>query len=125
MTDEEYVRANWVRANYFPMSKCVAICDGSQTTGPMTCFDGPDTQAWAAAAAFTRDRLEKIRQLERQIELVQDEADANGWLWNAERMRDHATWMMLRHRLESALADLKRGMAIPTCDSPTDPAATP
>jgi hypothetical protein len=54
MTDEEYVRANWVRANYFPMSKCVAICDGSQTTGPMTCFDGPDTQKRGANDVFRK-----------------------------------------------------------------------
>lgn len=102
----EYVRANWEWAHYLPNFRCVVISDGNQATDPSTRFDGPE--AWAAAAEFTRERLEQIRQLEEDCamgrRLLSEAAEFD------ENSRDSCIFSRILARLESALADLKRGM---------------
>jgi hypothetical protein len=96
MTDEEFVRANWEN---------VHRCDGSYiliSKGGHRNF--ADFPGWQAAAQFTRDRLEAIRQIEEEIE----------WLRGMCAWREHGIYGPRYDRIlareQAALADLKRGM---------------
>ncbi len=65
------------------------------------CFDCDDAGAWLAAAAFTEDRLEQIRQVEEEIDFLFEGAIPH-------RNADIRSRILARE--QAALADLKRGM---------------
>lgn len=119
MTDEEFVKAHWVMTH---------ICDGSYRhyqRGTILLqdvnhhfFDFPD---WPAAAEFTRERLEEIRQLEAEVDLVAE--GWNGWN-NALNEARGRIWvddvvivirtMRILSRLEFLLAEARLGMKTDT-----------
>lgn len=118
MTDEEYVRAHFPDAHELQgrYGTCIVWLHQEVIVGD-----------WAAAAEFVRDRLEQIRQLERQIEWckagLSDWYDPIYWHWDenereeesvvrtrASNARDDVTGRLIVARLESALAELRRGM---------------
>lgn len=99
MSDEEFVRENW---------NLVHRCDGSylcKPKGRILVQDGHglwlEFKAWSAAAAFTRDRLEEIRQLEEEIALVSKDCDG---------CNQCPAWNRILTRLNRDLAALKTGM---------------
>ncbi|HEX5426518.1 MAG TPA: hypothetical protein VFW94_23425 [Candidatus Acidoferrales bacterium] len=78
--------------------------------------DSPEA-AWHAAAEFTRHRQEEIRQVEREIALLDSHVDGETFALIAvdiprpERIaRDVATYGRILSRLKSIKADLQRGM---------------
>ena len=110
MTEEEYVRSKWdilETTSYWTIM-------GQAYTGRKT-----DAEAWSAAAEFTRQREEEIRQVEAQYVLLgADQLDT--WSnamsydnWDPERSWWFHLWVqraLVMARLEAALAELKRGM---------------
>lgn len=74
------------------------------------------TELWSKGAEFTRERLEEIRQLEREIEKVRSMrvsnlAHAISYSRGSEEYgRDAAEWGSLTSRLESLLAEKRKGM---------------
>lgn len=108
ITNRELVERHWEHTH---------VCDGSYRSLPSgtvlimcgTSHHGFDD--WSAAAAFTRERLEEIRQLEREIEVVEGARDVCGmWKGTTAYVRQHCTWSRILSRLQSALAELKKGM---------------
>jgi hypothetical protein len=66
---------------------------------------------------LTCNLLEEIRQLEREIALVQDRCDENAFALAVVHLpqpcrvvRDIATWSRIISRLEAIRADIKQGM---------------
>jgi hypothetical protein len=103
MTDEQFVREQWESVNW-------GASNLSRTQYGVIVYDDKDgiafasktqAEAWSAAAAFTRERLEQIRQVEEEIETLQ-----------SLQVPLHKIAPLLRcgNRAEKALADLKRGM---------------
>jgi hypothetical protein len=107
MTDEEYVRTHWraqagqIGAGYWKVvgitsDRAIHLGDGSG-----------NAEAWSAAAEYTRNRLEEIRQVDGEIILLRGMiallASEQGDLTAPIYARTIA-------RLEAILADLKRGM---------------
>jgi hypothetical protein len=123
MTDEEYVRAHWEFCSTSRANSLWGVHVGSR--GELTLVPHPlvetEPDAWAAAAEFTRERLEQIRQLEEEITQIQcdivraskeaDEWQSGGMDVLASSWND-TEWCYSRilARLESALADLRQGM---------------
>jgi len=66
-----------------------------------------EAEAWSAAAAFTRQRLEEIRQVEEEIENIRSSSE--GLQENGEYYRMRVFDRILA-REQAALAELKRGM---------------
>jgi len=101
MTDEEYVRSKW--------RNCATKRDEHNrwlmfTNNAMyrAVFADSLEKLWAAAAEFTRERLEQIRQLEEEIAWLSDGIDVTG--------DDEPIGERILAREQAALADLKRGM---------------
>lgn len=82
---------------------------------PLRGSESPDL-AWAAAAAFTRERQEEIRQVREEIRKVdhQRRLDISHVILLSKGAevygRDAARWERLMSRLESALDEMQRGM---------------
>jgi len=96
MTDEEYVRSRWKKAYQYQSLSGV----------PFIQFGPHALATWSAAAEFTRQREEEIRQLLEEI------AQAKRWIDLDLRKSIHnmdASYRILA-RLESALAELLKGM---------------
>jgi hypothetical protein len=103
MTDEEYVRAHWGHIGVYTYGGpdwYVNLPDGCRDHQ----FAGrPESAAWAAAADYTRERIERIREIEEEICEVEfvsrnffgDRGDC---------------WKRIIARLESALTVLRKGM---------------
>ena len=96
-TDKEFVLAHWdngIDENYTDDDQFFFIAD-----------IGINFDSWSAAAEFTRNRLEEIRQVLRDIQFIQEYLDQScdsSW-------RPIAAQSILV-RLQAALAELKRGM---------------
>jgi len=85
------------------------------------CYEGYESKekVWSAAAEFTRERLEQIRQVEEEFTVL-DIDQGNNWrdackIPDFSMLRGFAFTQYVRRartmsRLESILADLKRGM---------------
>jgi hypothetical protein len=96
--NERLVRDTWER---------VLVCDGSYrhyAKGTILinwanhCFY--EFNEWSAAAEFTRARLEQIRQVEEEIE----------WLDDCAEFDKNATWVRIEAREQAALTELKKGL---------------
>jgi len=112
MTDKEFVQAHWADGldpNYTDDHQFFYVRD-----------IGINFDSWAAAAEFTRDRLEEIRQVEREIGFierqlaVQPHYDDMVGPWSAEDVRNSArnvaTWSRILAREHASLAALMRGI---------------
>lgn len=127
MSDEEFVRQHWVRAEDCPHDvngspKGVSISLGGQGF-TRACVPDPYarsfSEAWTAAAEFTRDRLEQIRQIEEEIEYLNTQIAVSDYRLkqNLNDPYDAAWWSkragaekrILSHE-QDALTELKRGM---------------
>jgi hypothetical protein len=132
VTDEEYVRANWEWAACWEPNNdvefghdewIVGIADKACSPSTESRFDANSKAgAWSAAAEFTRERLEQIRQLDEEIEVVaQQVVMASNWIVSCgenlegERCaKAHIEkWSRILARLEAALAELRQGMTEP------------
>jgi hypothetical protein len=107
MSDEEFVRSVWRKVHVTKQRNHRPYWVHSTTTylgnGPF----GTESEMWSAAAAFTRERLESVRQVEEEIEWIQDCIDMSG-IVHPERGIPEQRRILAR--LESIRADLKRGM---------------
>lgn len=142
--NEKFVREHWERAEACPSlvkPQCCISLGGrgfTRKTVPDTIsgYAPNEKAAWAAARAFTEERLEQIRQVNREIELLASygkqytreslasvvaEHDADGRECEEERfenwlkrlpfyVRENCTMERVRAREQEALADLQRGM---------------
>jgi hypothetical protein len=98
--DEKFVREHW---------GLVARCDGSYRDYPKGTILVQDVNHhwfnfgfWSAAAEFTRERLEQVRQVEEEIAWLTDGMAVSG---DEEPIGDR-----ILARLKEALAALKKGM---------------
>jgi hypothetical protein len=126
MTDEQFVREHWERIDAHDWVNHINGDTGFLIAIEPSCEDGsigigmefheeakPKSQAWSAAAEFTRDRLEEIRQLEEEIAMVRGDRDDMLRHINFHELEwivECARWSRILARLESALEDLKKGM---------------
>ena len=123
MDDEQVVKATWLVTHY---------CDGyyrDYPRGVVLIWSQDEDRhwlnfdSWAAAAEFTRNRLEEIRQVEREIEeLLTFSGSGGDWCeWGIEGpyvadkevaslIRGYTTRCRILAREQAALAELKRGM---------------
>lgn len=127
MMDEEFVRANCNdplhTTHTYGGSACAIVSADNVRLG----FGVNEAEAWSAAVEFTRDRLEQIRQLETEIEAQSHrERQCAGLWWEwandpegahpsqsdyiVREVRKYVREKRILSRLESILADLKRGM---------------
>lgn len=104
--DEKFVREHW---------DWVHCCDGSYQgyprgtiltqSAPGGAKDRKEFSLWSAAAAFTRDRLERIREVEEEIMFTGAE------LVDCQGMKDlEVIIKRILARETAALIELKRGM---------------
>lgn len=134
MTNREFVEQHWEKArccfqpkrsDYREMVYWWVLADGK---GPLCeSVYRSEQETWSAAAEFTRERIEEIRQIRRQIEWC--EAGLSGWFdpiywhWDqnereeesvvrsrSSNAREDVTGRLIVARLAAALADLQRGM---------------
>lgn len=115
--NEQFVRSvwdgvNWGASNYEGSEFGVVIYDDSQGTG-FRCKT--QSEAWQAAADFTRERLEEVRQLQEEIELLGGdlEVELPSPLSGEIRTifdRESAIYERVISRLQAILADKTRGM---------------
>ena len=128
MTDEEKVRAAWecVGIQWANIGrKRYGMAHSNGLGIPLQVFLTED-EIWSAAAAFTDDRLEQIRQIERNIQWLNEsfpDLSHLDWACNVEEC-DHYScnlWVpefvigqCARNRIlasqQAALAELRRGM---------------
>ena len=100
MTDEEYVRSRWKKAYQYQSLSGV----------PFIQFGPHALATWSAAAEFTRQREEEIRQLREEIELINQCFPSMGYVMQGgEWVREHCEWSRILTRLASALAALLIG----------------
>lgn len=107
MTNEEYVRANWKRAEICSSGPsrprfCVSLGGHGFTRANVPAnWASSKSAAWSAAAEFTRDRLEQIAEIEEEISVLQSLHVG---------LDKIAALIRCGRRAESALTDLRRGM---------------
>ncbi len=106
MTDEEYMRSvwGWVRQRFSEPHEGYA--QGVYVIEiPMQKFSHKDiAAAWSAAAAFTRERLDQIKLLHRDIATIRVD------LGFAKTDHTQGTYSRVIARLESELKSLTAGM---------------
>lgn len=105
MTDEETVKAAWVNIgeyDYGGSTKYVYLADAPRE------FSGTGkAKAWAAAADFTRDRQEQIRQVREEINLLLSMVIL---LTTEPGDLTAPIYERTIARLESILTDMRKGM---------------
>jgi hypothetical protein len=120
---EAFVRKHWERAYVRFPTHSYANETWEYQLGSITKdgFRTPD-EAWLAAAAFTEQRREEIRQVEREIEVLlprfgkEDDWRAwaqNGWskpLHTAASVREHHAWARILASEQATLDALRQGM---------------
>lgn len=97
MTDEEFVRQHWFLV--LDDGYSVEVVNGIKFAG--------NRNRWSAAAEFTRNRREQIRQVEREIEAVR--AAQEYWIRYTDDPKI-CLWSRILAREQAALAELRRGM---------------
>ena len=116
MTDEEYVRSKWKDVeNYKDFGMYVSLRSDSETVSTWS--------SWYAAAEFTRNRMEEIRQVEREIEVLESWiTNRLSWIlpindslaWEGPGLANKARYVITYSRIlareQAALDELKRGM---------------
>jgi hypothetical protein len=129
MANEQFVREHWSEPwladshdgkHYGIVLATASLAVWSKDRSGWAEFGTPE-QAWSAAAAFTRERLEQIRQVEEEItqvghalgkEIAQKREDEGaGYDVLASDDEDHVViWNRILAREQAALAELKKGM---------------
>jgi hypothetical protein len=119
-SDEEYVRSRWEKA-YEPIAQRGLIGIDIWVEGSIIFrFHGDNRPAaWQAAADFTHECEEQIRQVEREIWLLDnkiktftpaiDRAMEGSALFAAELVREQYAWYRILAARQAALAELQRG----------------
>lgn len=123
-TDEKFVRENWeyVELCFHPIVWWV-IVGGDFGSRYALKNRGSDTEAWSEAAEFTRERLEEIRQVEREIsELLAFCGTEEDWVkWCVDGpyvpnkevsalIRNYITRSRVLAARKEALSELRKGM---------------
>lgn len=114
MTDEEYVLANWERAELCENRARAAFCislggrEFTRASIPERVVDSAKL-AWSAAAEFTRERLKQISEVEEEIGWMEADVDHCTERGSSELV-PYRTLM----RLEGIRNDLLRGMKNPS-----------
>ena len=111
MSDEEFTVQHWVRAEACPHrdgKRCCISLGGrtfTRTTIPdiIRGYSDSEPEAWAAAAEFTRGRMEQIRQIEEEIALLH-------YIKPTYYPSDGRAMDRVIAREQDALTELKRGM---------------
>jgi hypothetical protein len=103
--DERIVREAWedysIMIREFPNSSPYWIYLGEEfCTGPHK----TEAKAWRAAAEFTTQRQEQIRQVGEEIKIVRNELSLGRDRWNSPE------FIRILAREQAALAELQRGM---------------
>lgn len=123
-SDEEFVRAHWEQPELTDHTICCAEDESDAPyrvqIGLIVCkWAASPEGAWSAAAAYTRERLEEVRQLRREVDYMRrewqtvsvwvdvDMTDGNS---DVDGVRDLHVCSRILSRLESILADKLRGM---------------
>ena len=102
-SDEEFVRRHWEGAEFVRFDHdCCEIELGGELRGISA---KTPKVAWSAARAFTEERLERIRQVEEEIDLLTYLADR---CTTHEKAKSIA--LRFRAREQAALAELCKGM---------------
>ncbi len=104
--NHEFVNAHW---------ELVHCCDGSYRSYPRGTILVQDVNShwfnfdsWSAAAEFTRERLEQLRQVEEELQLIGIlKCDIESGSWDEGYLK---VVERVLAREESALAELKKGM---------------
>lgn len=107
--NEDYVRSVWRNVReYADRTSCaVVILTGSDAEDVHSSDFERTTKesAWSAAAQFTRDRLEQVRQVREEIEVVRRRKHEDG-----KYPAIAAVWSRILARLEAELTRLTAGM---------------
>lgn len=131
MSDEEFVRRHiagdvkawndFVIAEDFWKVQALWVHGIPSALGVFVCLHGDELMAWAAAAEFTRERLEQIRQIREEIALLEiARENAAGELFFSPLMWSQgqlartirtARWSRILMARQDALTELKRGMS--------------
>jgi hypothetical protein len=116
MTDEEFVRKHWdVEPFYHRTESSIRL---GIILGPKAAFSDwskTESEQWANAAGFTRNRLEELRQLGQEIGMVclSLQEIRSKW-WNqpmdSRSVRSVHRWSRILNRLEAQMTELKRGL---------------
>ena len=123
-TDEELVRSAWERCRVRFSEPHEGYAQGVYVAEvPMwKTSHKVESEAWSAAAEFTRERLEQVRQVEQEIELLRPSVGSdcewvawieNGWglpEFQAGNIRNYVGWARILAREQATVAELKRGM---------------
>lgn len=114
MTDREFVESMWDTPRAERLYRDSMHMDSEEWPDEWRVYNndnatlsrvwGNRSKAWQAAAEYTRTRLEEIRQLEVEIGQVAMAASKD------ESLIRGRIWARIQTRLESLLADLRRGM---------------
>ena len=116
---ERYVRDKWYRPIVDDYCGRISIRFVDCDYWPEEDYESADL-AWEAAAEFTLERIEEIRQVEIEIGMIErqiacaPEFDEAFKIWSANDIRNSAAnifrWSRILAREQAALAELKTGM---------------
>lgn len=119
MSDEEFVRQNWIDMEHGSVKGQSGFYIWAGPTLSRIAEKATASKAWAAAAEFTRERLEQIRQIEEEIEYLNTQIAVSDYRLK-QNLNDPyaAAWWSKRAGVEKsilareqdALTELKRGM---------------
>lgn len=133
MTDEEYVRSKWIRAEPCPSNRpekdptwCISLGGRYFTRAtPPEPSAATEAEAWQAARAFTEEREEEIRLIQREINCCGDETNhfqISTWMLFGSAMGEGqmVAWAVVRaqrrartlRRLEAVRDNLMKGMEL-------------
>jgi hypothetical protein len=112
--DEQFVREMWVDCCVEDHSTCCGPFEPIRVrmTDSMSRWAATAEQAWSAAAEFTRERLEQIRQVEEEVSVITHEykkATVCGVFMGAATGKA-LIWQRVLAREHAALTELKKGM---------------
>lgn len=110
LSDEQFVRERWESAHeYESLSGCQMIQFGPHSLG-----------SWALARAYTEDRLEQIRQVEEEVDVVENqqrlkrkrvlERQCECVSCQVEAVCELCVVSRILEREQAVLAELRRGM---------------
>ncbi len=124
MTDKEYVCEHWkiVEESIYDPHEGYTIPQTRIDFGSHHYTERKANSAWSAAAEFTRERLEQIRQVEREIEVLEPFAEGRmpnkleqlpPWanpVLHLELLRRGFAIRRILAREQATLAELRKGM---------------
>ncbi len=109
--DEQFVRENWEPDAKIPIDAETTLClDDPYWTRENRVDDQLDNDHLSAAAAFTRNRLAEIADVEAEIALLEKVEVSETTLGQA--LNDARTLHRVQIREQAALAELQSGMIV-------------